>query len=113
MAKIKRIGVIKMASFMGLYGAFVGLIVGLIIAIMGTIISTVISSAGFGGVFNLGSMWLAVILFPLGAGISGFISGLIFTPIINLIGPKIDAFIGLVAVISALFIIYERYFKRR
>lgn len=87
MAKIKRFGVIKMASFMGLYGAFIGLIMGIIFAIVSSLINALFSSAtsSVGAVSFGGVGWFSIILFPLAYGIIGFILGLILTPIMNLI----------------------------
>jgi len=88
MAKIKRIGVLKMASFMGLYGVFIGLLIAILMGIFFSIISILFGSAlgnssGISPLFTFS--WFNLFLFPLLSGIVGFISGLIFTPIINLI----------------------------
>lgn len=73
--KIKRLGVLKMAGFTGVYGAFMGLIFGAIFSLVALIAPS--SSTAIVGVF-------AIILFPLVYGITGFLSALIFTPIVNL-----------------------------
>ena len=80
MAKIKRLGVLKMASFMGLYGAFVGLLLGIFSAF---ILPFLVASFGIPG--ELGGGSLSIIFYPVFYGIGGFIGGLILTPIINLI----------------------------
>jgi hypothetical protein len=83
MAIIKRFGVIKMASFMGLYGVAMGLIFGIIFALfsLGGIAYTEAISGIFGFMFGI---W-AIIFLPIFYGIMMFLVGLIFTPIINLI----------------------------
>jgi len=85
MAKIKRLGVIKMASFMGLYTAFMGFVLVLLMLIVWT---TVVSMLDPGtqmlmGFFSVG--WLSLLTIPLIYGVIGFLSGLIFTPIMNLV----------------------------
>jgi len=86
MVVLKRVGVLKAACFLGLYGVFIGLIFGLI----GIILSNVIRSlSAFGGagilsLFGIGT-WLAVLLVPLVYGVLFFLMGLIFTPLMNLI----------------------------
>jgi len=81
MAKIKRIGVIKMASFMGLYGFFIGLIFALLILIFGSLLS----KTGAGLLLSTSSIgFTGFILFPLLYGILGFVGGLILTPVMNL-----------------------------
>ncbi|MBI3623476.1 hypothetical protein HY212_05360 [Candidatus Pacearchaeota archaeon] len=94
MARIKRFDVLRMASFMGIYGLFIGLIAALL---MGMIISALMTyvSGGLGGTSSSSSFnWLNLVLFPIIYGVIGFISGLILTPIINLI-LKIIGGIGL------------------
>jgi len=95
MVLLKRIGVLKSAYFMGLYGALIGFIAGLIIAILSVVLSSLFLAATSvngipveGGslvpdIFSLG--WLSIILFPILYGIAGFVSGVILTPISNLI----------------------------
>jgi len=86
MAKIKRLGVIKTASFLGLFGVFIGLIFGIILLIYTQILKTVLSGMGDTGtisMFGLGG-WLVLILAPLIYGIISFLIGLIFTPLMNL-----------------------------
>jgi hypothetical protein len=76
MAKIKRFGVLKMASFLGLYGLFLGLV----FAILGFLGTLVISSSAL----DLIGGGLSLFLLPLLYGVMGFVGGLIFTPIMNL-----------------------------
>ena len=78
MAKIKRFGVLKVAGFLGIYSAFVGLILGILFSLLSFVLPPTYSSLfGF-------SSFLSIILLPLLYGIVGFLSGLIFTPIMNL-----------------------------
>lgn len=77
MVKIKRIGVLKMASFMGIYGAFIGLITGILLSLVLFLIPSEFGSLVKGG-------FLSIILYPIFYGIGGFIGGFIITPIINL-----------------------------
>ena len=89
MAKIRRIGVLKMASFMGLYGIAMGLIFGIIFALLSFVMPSSIQQTGepqvslgmFKWFFGVG----AIIFLPLFYGITMFISAIIFTPIMNLI----------------------------
>ena len=93
MAKIKRLGVIKTASFLGLFGVFIGLIFGLIMFIVTIILSNVINSMGdvsslgttsIFSIFGASSWYLFLLIFPLISGIINFLIGLIFTPLMNL-----------------------------
>jgi len=82
MAKIKRFGVLKMAYFMGLYGIVIGLIAGLFItlfSLIGTLPESTLGALKF--IYGVG----AIIFLPIFYGVMMFLSGLIFTPIINLI----------------------------
>ena len=78
MAIIKRVSVMKMASFMALYGFFIGLIFAII---------SLLFSAVFSGIFPSGLSFLGGAIFliaPVIYAILGFIGGIILTPIINL-----------------------------
>lgn len=85
MLKLRKFGVLKMSLFLGLYGVALGLILGVLTTLFSLIGSSLISSdidlGTFGFMLGIGSM----IVFPIFFGVSMFISGLIFTPIINLI----------------------------
>ena len=94
MVILKRVGVLKSAYFMGLYSAFIGFIFGLIFVMATMILSSIFSAASVGAnsigveslapnMFDFG--WFSIILFPILYGIGGFILGIIFTPITNLI----------------------------
>lgn len=75
-----------MAYFIGLCGFITGLIIAIIIAVAMTIFSSyylALSNLEEGSSF--GFSWLSIILFPILYGIGGFLMGLIFTPIYNLI----------------------------
>ena len=86
MAKIRRIGVLKMSSFVGLNGFFIMLI----ILIITWIATKVVSGSPslllliIGLASKLGSTGM-LILVPFVYGIIGFISALISTPIMNLV----------------------------
>jgi hypothetical protein len=89
MVKLNRIGVLKSASFLGLYGVFVGLIFGIILFIYSQILKTVFSgnsysSSSFMNILGVGGA-LSIIVTPIIYGILFFLIGLIFTPIMNLI----------------------------
>jgi len=89
MAVIKRFGVLKTASFTGLYLFFVGFIISLIMWLVSKMVSNLLSSlvSSLGGTvvstnyFSI--IW--VFILPFFYGIIGFISGLIFIPIMNLV----------------------------
>lgn len=79
MAKIKRLGVIKTASFMGLYMFAFGII---FILLWGIILSTLLGPLS--GFVSTGASLSSLILVPIIYGVIGFIGGLILTPIMNL-----------------------------
>lgn len=81
MAKIKRFGVLKMASFMGIYGAVIGLLAGIFVALLLVVIPPEYTAFGLFGQTG----FFLVILYPIFYGVGGFVGGLILTPIINLI----------------------------
>lgn len=84
MAKITRFGVLKMALFTGIYGAFIGLIFAILMGIFISIFGFIIPSGNeILPIFNFS--WFFLLLFPIIYGVVGFIAGLILTPIINLI----------------------------
>jgi len=87
MAVIKRVGVMKSAYFGGLYGVFMGLLLGIVVVILTAILSLLISSSGVSDVMPdfLSMGFFSVIVFPLAFGVGGFLCGLIFTPVVNLI----------------------------
>lgn len=82
MVKLNRIGVIKVASFLGIFGVFIGLILDLI-----TIISKYTGSlfSNFDVAMDGGLGWISLILFPLEVGVLSFLIGLIFIPLMNLV----------------------------
>jgi len=98
MARIKRFGILRMSSFMGLYSVFIGLIFALLAGLLFSIISSIFASGGDyviqnggpaelanSGIGNpLSFSWFYLVLFPIIFGAFGFVSGLILTPIINL-----------------------------
>jgi len=93
MVVLRKIGVLKSALFMALMGVIFGFIAGLFVGIASSIISAMFSTSSSGGLgINpvdmipfLGMGWLSVIVFPIVYGIGGFISGVIFVPLSNLV----------------------------
>jgi len=81
MAVIKRFGVLKMAGFTALYSAFIGLILGILFFL----ISFIPSVSSYTSLLGISGGALSIIILPLIYGVIGFISGLIFTPIMNLV----------------------------
>jgi len=81
--KLKRIGVVKGAFFMGLYGIVIGLISAILAFILTSFLSSVMDSIG-GGTVSSFSMW-SFIYFPFGYGVLSLIGGFIFIPLANLI----------------------------
>ena len=81
MAKLKRIGVLSLASMQGVLMAIFGLIAGLFYAIIMLIFSSLLGSSGAG----IGLGILAIIGIPIVYGILGFISGAIFAALYNLV----------------------------
>jgi len=78
MATIQKFKVIKMACFLGLFGAFMGLVFGIISTIILLIVPDVITSLAFI------KIWQILIGLPIGYGVLMFIAGLIFIPLVNL-----------------------------
>ena len=98
MVILRKIGVIKSACFLGIFGLFMGVIADLILLIFSAVMSSIFPSFGgssdgigtltstiTGGFTGLGLGVLSYILIPLIYGIISFLSGLIFTPLMNLI----------------------------
>lgn len=92
MAKIKRFGVLKTASFLGLWGVFVGLISAILISLILPVLANYLFSSMISpdaGLINVISLfpvnWSYLLYFPIIYGVIFFILGLIFTPIANLI----------------------------
>ena len=89
MVKLKRLGVIKTASFLGLFGVLIGLIVAILMWIASLILTSLFSPAGDSGFLSISSILsfnaINLLLFPIGYGIVSFILGLILIPITNLI----------------------------
>ena len=71
----------KVALFGGLYGVFIGLIFGILITLSSFFAPTVFPISG---ILGLTTGVFAIIIFPLFYGVSAFIGGLIFIPIMNL-----------------------------
>ena len=79
---LKRIGVIKGACFSGLYGFACGLILSIILFLFSSMVSS--TSSMFLSLFSFVG-GITLILLPVIYGVLGFISGLIFIPIANLV----------------------------
>lgn len=84
--KLRKIGILKMAYFAGIYGALIGILAA-IITLIWTLILSAVSIPGLAGqTLTLPALgYISLILFPIGYGILGFIGALILTPIMNLI----------------------------
>lgn len=90
MAKLKRLSVIKVASFLGIYGMFLGLIAGLIVFLITNVLRNVYPVYSLGD--NITNVFfipgvngvLTLLIIALIFGVFNFFIGLIFTPIVNL-----------------------------
>jgi len=86
MLKIRKLGILKMALFSGLFSFFIGLISAILIWAFWAVLAGLLISIPEGTSLSPVSFSLInLILFPLIYGILGFIFGLIFTPIMNLV----------------------------
>ncbi len=83
--KLKKIGVMKLALFMGLYGVFVGLITGIIFSLFSSMVSSVATAEASLGVDLLSFGWLNIIFMPLFYGIFSFLMGIVFGLIANVL----------------------------
>jgi hypothetical protein len=84
MVVLKRVGVLKAACFMGLYGLFMGIIFDLFLMIYMFILSSILPTGSL-GLMGLGTGLLSFILIPLIYGVLSFLLGFIFTPLMNLV----------------------------
>lgn len=84
MFKLKKIGVMRMAFFMGLYGVFIGFIIGFLLSIFISMIPNQGASVGVND-FLLQLRWFNIIFLPLFFGVFNFLIALVLTPLINLI----------------------------
>ena len=83
--KIKKLDIISFAGFQAISLAFLGLILGIISLIIGLIISSMSLSSGLvSGGFIGGIGIIGLILYPIGFGIIGFISGIVVAFFFNL-----------------------------
>lgn len=89
MARIKRFGVLKMSYFMGLSGVIFGFIIALLVGIFYSVfvysLPIEVVESELLSEEDLTFGWLNLIWYPLIYGIMMFLSGLIFTPITNLV----------------------------
>jgi hypothetical protein len=90
MASLKKIGVIRTATFMGLYGVFAGII----LDIFGIMISLVLSTSPIQDMTGLALGTLGFLIYPIAIGVVSFIGALIFIPLVNLV-LKITGGVGL------------------
>jgi len=74
MVKIQRFKVIKMACFLGLFGAFMGIVFGIIISLLTLFVPVLATYA----------IWMYLVGIPIGYGVMMFIISLIFVPLVNL-----------------------------
>lgn len=82
MYRIKKFKVLKMASFMGLYGVFIGLIMAIFSSIFSLLVGSLIFESSL--INSIFGFW-ALLFFPIFYGITAFVGGLIFIPIMNLV----------------------------
>ena len=86
MPKIKKIGVLRMASFMGLYGVFIGLITAILTLVFSALLQAIFpTSFSTGGLLSYVSGALALLIYPVFFGGVSFVASLIFTPLMNLV----------------------------
>jgi hypothetical protein len=79
--KLKKIGIMSVAKFSGIYGLLIGLIGGIFVAVISMIGTTGPDLGALGFVFGFG----AIIALPIFYGISGFIGGIISAFLFNII----------------------------
>ena len=78
---INRIGVLKLGVFQGAMGVFIGLLVGLIVMLFGSMIGQATGNSSMG---MLGGA-AALIIMPIGYGVTMFIAGIIAAAVYNLV----------------------------
>jgi len=81
MLKIRKLGILKMALFSGLFSFFLGLISFLLVFLFGSLLIGFFMQVPS----EVSLDFTSLLLLPFGYGIMGFIMGLIFTPIMNLV----------------------------
>jgi len=91
MANLKKIGVLRTASFMGLYGVFTGIILD-IVSLLFSLLMPMIFPTLTDSFSSYGA--LGFLIYPLAIGLISFVSGLIFIPLVNLV-LKITGGVGL------------------
>jgi hypothetical protein len=79
--KLKKIGIMSVAKFSGIYGLLIGLIAGIFVAVISMIGTTGPDLGALGFVFGFG----AIIALPIFYGIGGFIGGIISAFLFNII----------------------------
>lgn len=87
MIKVKRVGIIKTASFMGVFGLFMGIIGALTLKLINLVMMPVVEGIGGGAmpqstIFAVKWQWLMLV--PLANAVFSFIIGIILAPIINM-----------------------------
>lgn len=83
MVRIKRLGVLNVASFLGILGVYAGIIFGVLLFLGIFLMSTNLAEATQRDSISFSG--LTMILLPVSLGAGGFLFGLIFTPFINLL----------------------------
>jgi len=94
MANIKKIGVLRTACFMGLYGVFIGIIFDIVFFVLSLLFVTALSALSLSSMTGLVFGALGFLIYPLASGVISFISALIFIPLVNLV-LKITGGVGL------------------
>lgn len=86
MLKIRKLGVLKMACFLGLFSFFVGIILSILIWILAGFLSTLLMEIP-GASINIMTIFdfTNLVVFAFVNGVVGFVLGLILTPIMNLV----------------------------
>jgi hypothetical protein len=87
MVMLKRVGVMSVAKIIAVLSAIVGLIEGILFASLGSMMGDMLSGTPVGMLGMFG--YTAIIMFPVGGAISGFVGGAIIALLYNLVAGKI------------------------
>lgn len=90
MVVLKRVGVMSVAKIFAVLSAIVGLIEGIVLAGLGSMMGDMLSGTpvgmlGMSGMFG----YTAIIMFPVGGAILGFVGGAIIALLYNIVAGKI------------------------
>lgn len=85
MLKFRKIGVLKMSVFSGLFSFCIGLISTLLMLVTVKITSSLMITGMAGEIISNSFSLANLLILPFAYGFFGLIAGLIFTPIMNLI----------------------------